>query len=246
MRKVGIIIAMVVFMMAQAPAAFATPSTQIWIPSTDIQAFGVTHLGVDNYNTLGKKQQDGGRMFPTTYGLTIGVVPSELWGIEIGIDMMEASDDPLFFNAKIGISEGALGDWSPSFAIGGYGFGTEQDSTDSNLIYGLVAKTFGAAGRFTIGYYTGNEKLLLDKNGEKDNAGLMASWDKQLNDKFWAAVDYQGGNNSWGALSFGVSYALSDSASIILGYDIFNENDLNNDGIEDNSNTMTFQLDVNF
>ncbi len=245
MRKIGLITAMMAFILAQASVVFATPSTQIWIPSTDIQGFGVAHLGVDNYNTVGKKGADGGRTFPTTYGLTVGVVPSDVWGIEIGVDMMEASDDPLFFNAKIGVSEGALGGWSPSLALGGYGFGTKKDSTDSNLIYGLVAKTFGEIGRFTIGYYTGNDKLLVDKNGEKDNSGLLASWDKQLSDKFWAAIDYQGGNNVWSAVSFGVSYALSDSASIILGYDVFLETDLNNDGIDDNANTMTFQLDVN-
>ena len=29
--------------------AHATPSTQIWIPSTDIQAFGVPHFGFDTY-----------------------------------------------------------------------------------------------------------------------------------------------------------------------------------------------------
>jgi len=27
----------------------ATPSTQIWIPSTDIQGFNTYHLGIDNY-----------------------------------------------------------------------------------------------------------------------------------------------------------------------------------------------------
>jgi len=247
MRKAWFVAAAMFFgVVSYATPGFATPSTQIWIPSTDIQPFGVVHLGVDNYNTVGKKAEDGGRMFPTTYGLTVGVVPSEIWGVEVGIDMFEASDYPFAFNAKVGLSEGAFGDWSPAIALGGYGFGTEKDATDYNIVYGLVAKTFGSFGRLSIGGYSGNDKLLLDKNGEKDNTGLLASWDKQLSDKFWAAVDYQGGSNSWSAVSFGVSYALSDNASFIVGYDIFLEKDLNNDGVDDNYDTMTFQLDVNF
>ena len=31
-----------------AGAALATPSTQIWIPSTDIQPFKTIHLAIDN------------------------------------------------------------------------------------------------------------------------------------------------------------------------------------------------------
>jgi hypothetical protein len=52
-------------------AALATPSTQIWIPSTDIQAYKTLHLGIDNYIRTSK---DGG--FPNFYdiGLTAGVL----------------------------------------------------------------------------------------------------------------------------------------------------------------------------
>jgi len=246
MRKLGLPAAIMVLMLGNASIVYATPSTQIWIPSTDIQGYMSPHLGVDNYNTLGKKAKDGGRMFPTTYGLTMGLVPSDVWGIEVGVDLMESSDDPLFFNAKVGVAEGAFGDWSPSLAVGGYGFGTKEDSTDYNIIYALVAKTFGELGRLSIGGYSGNDKVLKDNKGDDDNTGLLASWDKQLSKKFWAAIDYQGGGNSFSAVSFGVSYALSDKASFIVGYDVFLEKDLDGDGIDDNNDTMTFQLDVNF
>ena len=37
------------FVVTAAGAALATPSTQVWIPSTDIQAKGTWHLGIDNY-----------------------------------------------------------------------------------------------------------------------------------------------------------------------------------------------------
>ncbi len=32
-----------------AGTAYATPSTQIWIPSTDIQPFKTFHLNIDSY-----------------------------------------------------------------------------------------------------------------------------------------------------------------------------------------------------
>jgi uncharacterized protein with beta-barrel porin domain len=62
----------------------------------------------------------------------------------------------------------------------------------------------------------------------------------EISDKLWAAVDYQGGNNSFGALSFGVSWAFSPNVSVIVGYDIFNERKVAG------KNTFTTQLDVNF
>ncbi len=229
---------------AMIDTAHATPSTQIWIPSTDIQGFKSLHLGVDNYNTVGKKSADGGHAFPTNYGLTVGVIPSETIGVEVGIDIREASDDPNYFNAKIGIDEGKLFDSSPALAFGGYEFGTNSNANDYNILYGLAAKTFEDFGRISFGYYSGNDKLLLDKNGKKDASGLLASWDRSLGDKFWVAIDYMGGKNAYGATSFGVSYALSDKSSFIVGYDIFTEKDLDNDGVNDNADTMTFQLDV--
>ena len=31
---------------------YATPSTQIWNPSTDVQSFKTVHLGIDNYYSV--------------------------------------------------------------------------------------------------------------------------------------------------------------------------------------------------
>jgi len=226
------------FLFAQTSLVFATPSTQIWIPSTDIQDVGVIHLGVDNYNTLSKDSAADVGSSLVNYGLTTGIVPSEKFGVEVGVDWREASDDPLYFNTKIGVNEGVMFEGSPSIAFGGYEFGTKSDATDYNIFYGLVAKTLGDVGRFSVGYYSGNDKLLVDKDGNKDESGVLASWDRSFGDKYWAAVDYMGGENSYGAFSFGVSYALSDKASFIVGYDIYNNSDL--------EDTMTFQLDINF
>jgi hypothetical protein len=236
MKKVTLLIA-AALLFAGATSALATPSTQIWIPSTDIQKFGTFHLGIDNYIPA----EGEGSVPLYVLGLTAGVIPSEIIQAEIGVDYMSglgdvADDMPYYFNAKVATPEGALFGGSPALAVGGYNFGTESDVTNQNIVYGLVAKTLPVVGRFSVGYFTSNEDVIGD-----DNSDILASWDRTLTEispKLWAAVDYQGGESALGALSFGLSWAFADNVSVIAGYDIFNNSDLND--------TFTTQLDINF
>ena len=236
MKKLTVLIA-AALLFAGATSALATPSTQIWIPSTDIQKFGTFHLGIDNYIPA----EGEGSVPLYVLGLTAGVIPSEVIQAEIGVDYMSglgdvADDKPVYFNAKVATPEGALFGGSPALAVGGYNFGTESDVTNQNIVYGLVAKTLPVVGRFSLGYFTSNEDVIGD-----DNSDILASWDRTLTEispKLWAAVDYQGGDSALGALSFGLSWAFADNVSVIAGYDIFNNNDFNN--------TFTTQLDINF
>ncbi len=230
--------------------AFATPSTQIWIPSTDVQEFGTFHLGIDNYTTIFREEEDGAYDFATDFGLTAGALPFEKVNLEVGVDLIEPSDDPLYFNAKLATPEDALFQYSPAIAVGGYFFGTETDETDEdkdgptdyNIVYGLVARTIPYLGRLSVGYYVGNDDVLVDSEGKKDNDGILLSWDRtitEISDKLWVAVDYQGGDNIFGALGTGVAWSFSDNVSVILGYVFFNENDWGKD-------TVTVQTDINF
>ncbi len=233
-----------------AGTAYATPSTQIWIPSTDIQAFGVVHFGADTYNSV-TKEPSATTGNTINYGLTAGIVPhDDKFGVEVGVDYrdmgMGGSRNPWYFNLKSGIKEGSFGGMTPSLAVGGYDFGTKSSTasatdfrTDSNILYAMAAKTFGPAGRISLGYFSGNGKVLVDDTGKADNTGLLASWDKALNGKWWAAVDYQGGKSSYGALSFGVAYTISPDSSFIFGYNIYNNGKLHDP-------TFEFNYDVNF
>jgi hypothetical protein len=218
----------------------ATPSTIIWIPSADLQPFKVFHLGVDNYFTVFKKGLNhGGVAFPTDLGLTVGVLPLEKIQAEVGVDLLEPTGSPWTFNAKIGIPEGALTDWSPAIAFGGVNFGVQKNITDYNIIYGIIAKTLPVIGRLSVGYYTGNKNLLIDYNGKADNSGMLLSWDKQfteINDNLWLAVDYQGGKNSLGELSFGFAWSFTKNISVLIARDIYNNKA---------PGTLTTQLDIN-
>jgi hypothetical protein len=238
--------------LATTTAALATPSTQIWIPSTDVQAYKTVHLGIDNY--IRADRNAAGTRDPNLYdiGLTAGVLPFEKVQMEVGIDYMSYGNAydtyPLYFNAKLGTPENSLFSNSPALAIGGYNFGTNSSSTsalrtDQNIVYALAAKTLPVVGRISAGYFTGNDKLLLDENGKKENDGILVSWDRtmsEISDNLWLAVDYQGGNSAMGALSFGAAWAFSKNVSLIVGYDIYN-----NDKIA-GKNTVTTQLDINF
>lgn len=239
--------------------AMATPSTQIWIPSTDIQPFGTVHYGIDNYIRTQKDANGvyGSGIYDT--GLTAGVSPFSKIQAEIGIDYLNMGDNnidnaknydlhPIYFNAKIGIPEDSLFKGCPAIAVGAYNFGTKVNLTDYNILYGLIAKTIPVIGRLSAGYYTGNKTLLVDELGVASNSGLLLSWDRampEISDKLWFAVDYQGGKNYLGALNFGLSWAFSKNVSVIFGYDIYNNRNAFYNSNNVNANSFTTQLDIN-
>ena len=233
--------------------AKATPSTIIWIPSVDFQGFNSWHLGIDNYI---RTQKDNGVRGAGMYdlGLTAGVLPFKKFQAEVGIDYLSMGDNvyddhPIYFNAKVGMPEGAMFKGAPAIAIGGYNFGLKNNLTNYNIAYGVIGKTIPFVGRLSVGYYVGNEKLLVDGTGTKASSGMLASWDrpmKEISDKLWLAVDYQGGNNYLGALNVGFSWAFSDKVSVIFGYDIYNDSKTYYNSVNTNKNTFTTQLDINF
>jgi hypothetical protein len=232
---------------------FSTPSTQIWIPSTDFQKWKTMHLGLDNYiRTSNINGIRGAGVFDA--GFTTGLLPFEKFQGEIGVDYLYMGDSnydnhPIYFNAKIGLPEDALFKGFPAVALGTYNFGLKTNLTNYNIIYGEIAKTIPILGRLSVGYYTGNDKVLVDENLKKANNGVLLSWDRtmtEISDKLWLAVDYQGGKNYLGALSFGASWAFSKNVSVIFGYDIYNNKNAYYNTNNQNANTFTAQVDINF
>jgi len=250
-NMVRILLVTVLLCPVLAGTAHATPSTQVWIPSTDVQPFKSFHFGFDTY--IRANANDDGSRTPAIVdlGLTAGVLPFQKIQAEVGFDLIDQADpfgkSPLYFNAKVATPEGAWAKWSPAVAVGGYNFGTKSDVTDVNIVYGLVAKTLPVVGRLSAGYYGLNKDATLatvfDANGEKgDESGVLLSWDRtmtEISDKLWLAVDYQGGDNAYGALNFGLSWAFAKNVSVIFGYDIYN------DKARGGENTYTVQLDIN-
>jgi hypothetical protein len=219
----------------------ATPSTIIWIPSVDFQAYKSFHLGIDNYAYDFKSGKAGsGTAFPTDLGLTVGVLPDSIVQVEIGFDYFTPQLSPFMLNAKVGFPEGAITDWSPAIAIGGFGFGFLKNFTDYNIVYGITGKTFPVIGRLEVGYFSGNKNVLVDlSTGNADNSGVLLSWDRQIpeiSENLWLAIDYQGSKSSFGALSYGLAWTFSKNVSVIFARDVFNA---------DIPSTFTMQLDIN-
>lgn len=228
----------------------ATPSTTYWTPMTmDIQSYGVLHLGVDNYFTVFRKAEDGGGSFPADFGLTMGVLPFEKVQMEVGVDLLESSDHPLYFNAKIGTPEDSLFKGSPTLQIGIFNAGTKNNVTNQNTVYGVIGKTIPGVGRLSAGPYIGNKKVLVDKNGEKENTGFMVAFDRGFvpvkdkagneYNKLVLAADYASGKNAIGGGGVGLYYYFTKDISLLTGPVWFNEQAINGKW------KWTIQLDIN-
>lgn len=233
-----------------AGAAQATSSSTMWTPMTlDIQPYGVLHWGVDNYFTVFREADDGAGDFPTDAGLTVGILPFEKFQMEIGIDVLEPSDNPIFFNAKLGAPEGALFSGAPALQVGIVNAGTEQDVTDYNIVYGVIGKTIPGIGRLSVGPYVGNSKLLVNAQGEKENDGFMVGFDRgfmPVQDaegnqfkRLVFAADYASGDNALGGGGVSLYYYFTRNIALLTGPVWFNEEAINGKW------KWTIQLDIN-
>jgi len=191
-------------------SAYATPSTHIWTPSTDIQPYGRIHITADYYFPTVPRDRAGNKTFvQQVYGPTFSLLsdkPEEnllgkLWS-PLGKVMGEAGFDykkglgstldnwPLYAHFKFAVPEDAYFKNMPAFAVGMYDIGYKRDFTNNNLAYFKFAKTFympssGSEfnlGRFSAGYFNGNSKTLLDENGRPDDSGPMLAWERVMSE----------------------------------------------------------------
>ena len=263
MKRISLIL--VLFCSISFSNTYATPSTLIWAPSTDIQPYEKIHLGYDLYAPVkGKNDNDQRNYVLQVWGPVFSLlsdkqeenVLGKLW-YPLGKIMAETGFDykkglgsfydstPWYFHFKLGVPEDAYFKGMPAVAIGSYDMGTRANRTNNNVWYGRVAKTVNIGkvnlGRISGGYFVGNGRLLRDKEGLEDNAGPMIAWERtmtEINDKLWLCVDYQATQSSYGALNVGFAWAFTKDISAILAYDIYNNRNL--------TDTITFQLDINF
>jgi hypothetical protein len=264
MGVAALILAMVpLVLMAAVETAMASPSGQIWIPSTDVQPFKKVALGIDNFFRASRNPAGGRDANTLDIGLTTGVLPFRKLQMEAGFDFLVTASDPndqhpWSGNVKVATPEDSICKSSPAFAIGLYnarpvkGIDAKDApgvSSGQNLAYALMAKTVPALGplpslgRFSAGYYRGSRRALVNENGQAANDGILLSWDRtmtEVTDRLWFAVDYQGGNNVDGAVNFGFSWSFAKNVSLIFGYDVYTRKSLAGE------NTLTTQLEINF
>ena len=224
--------------------AFCTPSTENWTAgTTDIQSFGVLHIGVDNYCSIIRPNQSASPIgFPTDAGLTLGILPFQKLQMELGVDFLEPSNDPFSANARLGTPEGK---WSPAAAIGILGVGIKKDVTDLNVGYGVIGKTIPYLGRLFIGGYYGNDKIM----GQKTNKGITLAYDRSFMtakstsgtdfNRLMLSADWASGNNVLGGGAVGLYFFFTENISLLTGPVWFNNQSINGDW------KWTVQLDIN-
>ena len=249
-RKLTFALAATALAILLPATASATPSSTMWTPmSLDIQPYGVGHWGVDNYFTVFRKAEDGAGSFPTDAGFTLGVLPGDKLELEIGVDLIEASDYPVYFNAKLGYTEGGLFAGAPALQLGIANVGTKSGVTNQDLVYFVVGKSIPNFGRLSVAPYRGNPDVLVDAKGEKENTGVMVAFDRAFHsvkdtggtefNRFVLAADYASGRNALGGGAVGLYFYFTPNVSLLTGPVWFNEEAING------KMKWTIQLDVN-
>lgn len=267
MKRIGLILA--VFCTFVLSNAYATPSTLIWAPSTDIQPYKKIHFGYDLYAPTTSKGTNADNYDQHLYvlqdwGLTFSLLsdkPEEnllgkLWAplgkvmAETGFDYKKGlgsfyDSTPWYFHFKLGVPEEAYFKYMPAIAVGCYDMGTRANKTNNNVWYGRIAKTVNIGkvnlGRVSGGYFVGNGRLLRDKNALRDNAGPMIAWERVMTEI---------SDKLW----FCVDYQGTQSAygALNAGFSWNFTKDIaailaydiyNNRNLTD---TITFQVDINF
>lgn len=229
-----------------ATSARATPSTVVWTPATTYtQPFLVPHITYDSY--FGERAG-----FPTDVGLTLGVVPDNRWVEgELGVDGFYAlapdgrkdlgsgrfaSKNAFQLNGKLSLKEGALFGGAPGLSAGGMNLGLTRDYNDFDILYAVLGKTLGAYGQVGVGYYQGNDRLLVKVPASpldatrKAASGVMASYASPklavgavgLKDVSFG-VDYMSGDSAFGAAAAAVTLYFNDAVSLLTGPVLFND-----------------------
>jgi hypothetical protein len=251
MRKI-LIAAVVAHLLGPAVIARATPSTNMWAPSTAaVQSFGVLHVTYDSY--FGSRAA-----YPIDLGLEIGALPSRKLQAELGFDLLyptyaagEPVSVPVLFNAKIGSPEGALFPGAPGWSAGIFGAGLERDVTDYHVLHAMAGKTFPRLGTISAGGYYGlNADLFRSSTGAERRTGLMAGWsspaiDVPLIDHVNLTWDIQTGENVFGATGAGLYLYFTPAIDLLVGPVFFFEPELQPGG-SDWMWSVQFDADVAF
>lgn len=265
MQKINTIVFAFVLCFLCFNFVYATPTTYIWTPSTDIQPYKRIHFGADNYTPVKSKDHNDNQLYvQQVYGPTFSLLsdkPEEnllgkIW-LPLGKIMAETGFDykkgfgpvldkwPVYFHFKFGVAEDAYFKYMPAFAVGIFDMGYKHNKTNNNVFYLRGAKTIPIGkvnlGRFSVGYFNGNGRLLRDETDTRDNNGILLAWDRvmsEISDKLWLCVDYQGTKSGYGAINYGFSWKFTNNVSAIVAYDSYNNPNL--------KDTITFQLDIDF
>lgn len=212
-----------------AHAAHATPSTVVWTPATTYtQPYLVPHLTYDSYVA-----EQG--ILANTYGLTMGVIPSDKILGEIGFDAFYPgfTSDWFQLNGKLTLAENLLGGWSPSLSVGIANVGFETDVSDYDVIHATLGKTTPIGTISVGGYYGAGSEILWTGSDGLERSGFMASYaSPEIKiglpglEKALFAADLSTGKNWFGAVGAAAVLYFNSNVSLLTGPVFFLDSDL--------------------
>jgi hypothetical protein len=215
-------------LLASAAVASATPSTVVWTPATTYtQPYLVPHLTYDTYVA-----EEG--FLQNTYGLTLGVIPSEKLLGEVGVDLFYPGITADFaqLNGRLTLPENLAGAWQPALSVGLSNIGFEKDVSDYNLVHATLSKTTPIGTVAAGGYYGAGSEALWTGSGGEERAGFMASYaspDIKVGlpglEKVVLLADLATGKNWFGAVGGAVALYFTSNVSLLTGPVFFLDSD---------------------
>lgn len=216
----------------------ATPTSLYWTNvTTEIQSTGMLHFGSNDFFSVENRRYRSQR-FPTDLGLTYGAFEYNNVKCEIGVDYFAATDDPWYFNTKLGIEQDILFCGAPSFSIGIYNVGTRHKTlwgrsyctnlssrTDQNIVYLNVGRELFSNFYLYAGYYHINKAFGTPQSFQ---TGFSYSFLKQTHcDKReyfrWFIVgDWASGNNIQSGGGVGIVHNFTPDINLLTGPVFFN------------------------
>lgn len=177
----------------------ASPSTVVFMPSTDIQYDKTWHLGQAVFIL-----RDESRTV-TDQALTYGVSPR----IEAGVDAFSPYTKPVVLNAKVLLTEPGVAD--VPIAVGIYNVGAANTELDNRVAYIVGSKSTPAGYRISFGAYTANENVVGD---EHTGAMVGAEYSKG---SWWYGADFISGQNAIGTANVAVCHNFTPTMGVLVG-----------------------------
>lgn len=214
----------------------AVPSTVFWTYcTTAVQQYGTAQICLVDYFSVFNSRGDGSHL-PTDFGITFGIMDWKNLHGEAGIDYLGATDDPLFFNAKIGFDQDKLFKHSPSFSVGIFNCGTRYRTsgrTNQNIADIILGRTLpcGIEGSIYVGGFHGSRTIGKNRSGVMGAIQLNFKKKKDCHDKeffrWQFSVDYASGKNTIGGGSVSIAYYFTPDIVLETGPVFFNDASIN-------------------
>jgi hypothetical protein len=233
------------FFFGVSSISHAFPTGTVWIPTDEVNEPRRWRWDSQVFFTLDKRQSDTSAQAPfVDEGVTYGFFNNDSAAAEGGLDWWEPEFQDnlksIHMHFKIATLEG---DVMPSIALGVYDYGVKANTTDNNIIYLGIGKTWRKIGHIFLGYFTGNPNILIYDTGLPSNKGFMLGFSRplpELSQKLSLLAAWQGSSSVIGTLNFGFKWIFRPDISFLVGYDIYNNRNLAT------RDTVTIQLGVGF